>query len=136
MKPALNRGLRKMGRDLLQVIAAGGATALVTLITGHLHPELAVIVAFAFKLLVTFAQNTAETNGSIPVVLPSPGLVTTTTGGLVGTVVGTVDAVTSGTTQVVGDVVNTAGQAVGAVTGTVGGLLTDLTGVEDPEKGL
>jgi hypothetical protein len=140
MKPALNRGLRKLGRDLLQVIAAGGATAVVALITGHLHPEVAVIVAFAFKLLMVFAQNTLETNGSIPVILPSPGLVTTTTGGLVGKAVGTVDTVVQGAgatvagvgataaaaTQVVGAVVDTAGQVVGNVTGAVGGLLGDV----------
>lgn len=123
MGPALNRGLRKVGRDLLQVIAAGGATALVTMLTGHLNPELAVAVAFAFKLFVTFAQNTAETAGKIPVVLPSPGLVTTTAGGAVSKVVGTVDAVTEETGQVVGDVLNTAGVAVGGIAGVAGGLL-------------
>lgn len=123
MGPALNRGLRKVGRDLLQVIAAGGATAVVTMLTGHLNPELAVTVAFAFKLLMTFAQNTAETAGKIPVVLPSPGLVTTTAGGAVSKVVGTVDAVTEETGQVVGDVLNTAGVAVGGIAGVAGGLL-------------
>lgn len=123
MGPALNRGLRKVGRDLLQVIAAGGATAVVTMLTGHLNPELAVTVAFAFKLLMTFAQNTAETAGKIPVVLPSPGLVTTTAGGAVSKVVGTVDAVTEETGQVVGDVLNTAGVAVGGIAGAAGGLL-------------
>lgn len=127
MKPALDRGLRKAGRDLLQVVAAGGATALVTMLTGHLNPELAVAVAFAFKLLVTFAQNTAETAGKIPVVLPSPGLVTTTAGGAVSKVVGTVDTVAEGAGQVVGDVVDTAGKVVGGIAGTAGGL----TGEED-----
>jgi hypothetical protein len=126
MKPALNRGLRKVGRDLAQVVAAGGATAVVAMLTGHLHPEVAVIVAFGFKLLVTFLQNTGETAGAIPVLLPSPGLITTSAGGLVGKAVGTVDAVTEGTGSVVGEVLNTAGKAVGGVAGAVGGLLGDV----------
>lgn len=123
MKPALDRGLRKAGRDLLQVIAAGGATALVSMITGHLHPEIAVIVAFGFKVLTAFAQNTLETAGAIPVILPAAGLITTSAGGAIGKAVGTVDAVTAGTGQVVGEVLNTAGKAVGGVAGAVGGLL-------------
>lgn len=118
--PALNRGLRKTGRDLLQVIAAGGATAVFSLITGHLHPEVAVIVAFGFKLLTVFAQNTLETKGVIPTILPSPGLVTTSPGGLVGKVVGTVDTVADGGGGVVGNVLNTVGKVVGGVIGATG----------------
>jgi len=120
MTPALSRGLRKFGRDVLQVVAAGGATAVVGVLTGHLNPEVAVLVAFGFKVFVTFAQNTLETAGKIPVVLPSPGLVTTSAGGVASKVVGTVDAVTEGSAQVVGEVVNTAGQVVGAVAGAAG----------------
>jgi len=123
MKPALNRGLKKLGRDLLQVIAAGGAVGVITLITGHLDPAMAVIVAFGFKLLTVFAQNTLETKGTIPVFLPTPGLVTTAAGGTLGKAVGTVDAVTEGAGQVVGDVLDTTGKTVGGVVGAVGGLL-------------
>jgi hypothetical protein len=123
VNPALTRGSKKAFRDLLQVVAAGGATALVTMVTGHLHPEIAVLVAFAFKLFVTFAQNTLETSGAIPTILPTAGLVTTTTGGIVGKTVGTVDTVTAEGGQVVGDVLDKAGNAVGAVAGAVGGLI-------------
>lgn len=128
MKPALDRGLRKVGRDLLQVIAAGGAVGIVGLVTGHLSPEVAIIVAFGFKLLTVFAQNTLETAGKIPVLLPSPGLVTTTTGGLIGKAVGTVDTAVADSGQVVGDVVNTAGDVVGGVAGAVTGLLGGISG--------
>ena len=123
MKPALDRGLRKFGRDVLQVVAAGGATALVGVLTGHLNPEVAVMVAFGFKVFLVFAQNYLETSGKIPVVLPSPGLITTTTGGVLGKSVGTVDAVTGEAGTVVGEVVSTAGNVVGGVAGAAGDLV-------------
>lgn len=135
MGPALNRGFRKGGREIIQFIAAGGATALIGVLTGHLSPELVVIVGVLLKFFVTFSQNTLETAGKIPVLLPSAGLVTTTAGGAVSKVVGTVDTVvqaTTGTataaTQVVGDVVSTSGQVVGGVTGAVGGVVGGLLG--------
>lgn len=123
MKPALNRGLRKAGRALLQVVASGGATALVNMIVGGLSPTVAPVVGFAWLVFFTFLQNAGETKGIIPVILPSPGLVTTSAGGAVSKVVGTVDTVTEGTGQVVGDVLNTAGSVVGGIAGAAGGLL-------------
>lgn len=126
MKPALDRGLRKAGRAIFQMAAAGSLTALVDLLAHGLSPATASAVLIVWGVIVTFLHNYLETKGTIPVILPSPGLVTTAAGGAVGTAVGTVDAVTQGTTQVVGDVVNTAGQVVGGVVGTVGGLLGDV----------
>lgn len=130
MKPALDRGLRKLGRSVVQVIVSGGATALISLIVGGLSPGAAAGVAFGWYVLVVFLQNYGETAGKLPVLLPSPGLITTTPGGAVGTVVGTLDAITTpvlaGPTQVVGDVVSTAGKVVGGVAGTAGGLISDV----------
>jgi hypothetical protein len=137
MSPALSRGLRKAGRSILQLVAGGGATALVDLIAKGLSPATSAVLLTVFTTVAAFLHNYFETTGAIPAILPTPGLVTTgPSTGVVGSVVGTVDAVTTGATQVTGDVVNTAGKVVGGVTGTVGGLLTDLTGVEDPGKGL
>lgn len=127
--PAQSRGLRKAGRDIFQavlaVIAAGGGYALIDLIVDSVSPVIGVALALFFKILVTYAQNYLETRGSIPALLPTPGLITNDTGKTVDKVVGTVDVVadTAGAaTGVVGEVVNTAGNVVGAVTGTVTNL--------------
>lgn len=124
--PARSRGLRKATRDILQVVislvAAGGATAIIDLIVGSVDPVIGIILAFVFKILVTYAQNSLEARGSIPTLLPTPGLVTETTSGVVTTAVGTVDAVAESSTQVVGEVLNTAGKVVGGLTGAVSGL--------------
>lgn len=133
---ARSRGLRKATRDILQalvaVVGAGGAYALIELIVGTVHPSLGVILAFVFKILVTYAQNSMETRGTIPVFLPTPGVVTDgvhTTEQVVGTAVATVDSTVEETGELVGEVVSTAGRAagtvVGTVTGNVGGLLGD-----------
>lgn len=123
MSPALRRGLAKAGRTLLQVVAAGGLTALVDALAEDLDPTAQLAIAAGWLLVVTFAQNTLETAGKLPVLLPSPGLVTDTAGGAVTTAVGTVDAVVEAPGRVVGPVLDTAGRVVGGVTGAVGGLL-------------
>lgn len=139
MSPALNRGLRKLGRTVLQVIAAGGATALVDALANGLSPTARLAVATAWLLLVTFAQNTLETRGTIPTIFPAPGLiveapgkaVTKTVGTVtdaVGKVGGTVTAVVTESGQVVGDVVDTAGDVVGDVTGMVGDAVGGVGG--------
>lgn len=132
MKPALNRGLRKAARTLLQLAAAGGLTALVDLAAHGLAPEQAAAVMIVWGTLVAFLHNFLETKGVIGALLPTPGLVTTAPAGAVGKVVGTVDTVAQRTAttavSVVGDVVNTAGEVVGGVAGAAGGL---LKGVED-----
>lgn len=124
--PAASRGARKALRDAFQavvaVVAAGGASLVIDLVVGHVDPVVGVVLAFVFKIMVAYAQNYLETAGKVPAMLPSPGLVTTTAGGLSGKVVATVDTVvetTEGAAAVVGDVIDTAGKAVGAVTGIV-----------------
>lgn len=123
MQPAATRGLNKGLRTLLQTIAGGGLTALVSALAGGLNPSLGGLLIAAFTALVAYLQNYFESKGAIPTILPTPGLITTTTGGLLGKAVGTIDAVTTGGsdnedpgTGVIGDVLNTAGDLVGSVT--------------------
>lgn len=129
MSPALSRGLRKAGRSILQLVAGGGLTALVTILAHGLNPGTEGLIMAAFTALVAFLHNFLETGGTIPTILPTPGLVTTTPStGVVAKTVGTVDTVTAGAGQVVGDVVSTAGNVVGGVAGTAGGLLGAVGG--------
>lgn len=128
MAAAGSRGLRKGIRGLMQTIAGGGLTALVALLAGGLSPFLSSLLTVGFGALAAFLQNYLETAGKIPTLLPTPGLVTTTAGGLVAKTVGTVDAVATDATTVVGDVVSTTGQVVGGVVGTVTDLTSDLSG--------
>lgn len=142
--PALDRGLRKGGRALLQMTAAGSLTVLVDLLAHGLSPATAGVVLAVWGVLVTFLHNYLETKGVIPAILPAAGLITTTAGGAISKVVGTVDAVTGtqvtqtvgdavqGTTQVVGQVLDTAGQLIGSVGGTAQGLLTGALGTVLP----
>lgn len=110
MTPAFQRGVRKAARTLLQVIAAGGLTALVNALAEGLPATANLAVAAGWLLVVTFAQNMLETQGSIPTVLPAPGLVTMKPGAVVTRTVGTVGSATA--------------RAGGAVAGTV----ADVTG--------
>jgi uncharacterized membrane protein YjjP (DUF1212 family) len=126
MNPAQDRGVRKASRDIVQalvaVVGAGGAYALIDLIVGSVNPAYGIMLAFFFKILVTYAQNYLETKGKIPVLLPSPGLLTTEAGGALGMVVGTVDTVADTSTSVVGEVLDVTGGVVGGIAGAVGSL--------------
>lgn len=123
MTPAGSRGLRKATRDLFQsvlaVVAGGGSYALLEVIVGSVSPVWGVMLAFAFKVLVAYAQNYLETCGKIPAMLPSPGLVTTEPGGLTGKVVATVDTALEAPGKVAGPVLGAAGNVLGAVAGTL-----------------
>jgi hypothetical protein len=135
----VTRGVRKAIRDLVQVaiavVGAGGATALLDALVDSVDPAVGVVLAFVFKVLIAYAQNTLESRGRIPVLLPSPGLVTTGTGTLqraVGAVVPQVEAAVQTTVEgvatteqrIAGPVLDNAGRVVGAVTG----VATDLLG--------
>lgn len=130
--PAQSRGARKGVRDAIQavlaVVAAGGATALIELVVDQLNPAYGVLMAFAFKIVIAYAQNYLETAGKIPVLLPTPGLVSAVLDPVKGAVTdatplvapaaaATVDAVTDAAGKVTGDVVDIAGGVVGEVTG-------------------
>jgi polysaccharide pyruvyl transferase WcaK-like protein len=122
VSPALTRGLKKAARSILQLVAGGALTALVAALAHGLSPDVEAVVMAAWTVLVALLQNTAETKGIIPVVLPTAGLVTTTAGGAVTSAVGTADTVVQAGGQVVADVVSTAGKVVGGIAGPVGDL--------------
>lgn len=71
MTAALSRGWRKAARTVLQLAAGGALTALVAAIAGGLSNEAQGLVMAAWTVVVTFAQNTLETQGTIPTLLPT-----------------------------------------------------------------
>lgn len=125
MSPAWRRGWRKGARTLIQLVAGGALTALVTAVAGGLSPQTAALVMGAWTVVVATAQNVAETAGKIPAILPSPGLVAATEKA-VAPVVGTVDAVA----EKVGGAV---GEVTGVVESTAGELLGEVVDVDHEE---
>lgn len=119
MSPAFYRGWRKGARSAIQLIAGGALTALVTAVAGGLSPTTAAIVLGAWTVVVAVAQNTAETAGKIPVLLPTPGLVPSVAPVLT-PVVGTVETAVEQIGDSVGDV-------TGTVTDIAGGLIGEVT---------
>lgn len=132
-KVAWSRGFRKAIRTVIHMAAGGALTALVDLVVHGLAPAQAAAIMIVWSALVTFLHNFYETEGVIPALLPTPGLLTTDKSDAVVTkVIGTVDTVTGPAmktgTKVLGDVITSAGGVVGTVTGTTKGV---LKGVED-----
>lgn len=123
MNPAATRGLKKAGRTLIQMAGAGSLTAAFTVLAHGLSPEQQATMMVFWGVVVTFVHNYLETKGVIPTLLPTAGLVTTTTGGLLGKALGTVDTAVNETGTVAGTVISTAGEAVGGVTGLATALL-------------
>lgn len=115
MTPGLTRGLKKGLRTVAQVIAAGGLTALVAAIADGLSPKTAALLIGAFTALVAFSQNWAEGSGALPVLLPTPAIVSSPTTGAVATV----DAAADRAGTITGDVVDPQGEVVGEVVGQV-----------------
>jgi len=71
MSPALRRGIRKALRTVVQLVAGGALTALVSMVAGGLSAAAQGTVMAAWTALVALAQNTAETAGKIPTLLPT-----------------------------------------------------------------
>lgn len=121
--PAWHRGWRKAARSLAQLIVAGGLTAAVNQIADGLAPNAKVYVLAGWAVLIALLQNTLETSGTIPTLLPTPGLVPsvgTVSGRTVGTVETTIDTVGDTVGDVAGTVTDTAGELMGEVTGAAG----------------
>lgn len=136
MNQALSRGVKKGLRTLVQLAVGGGLTAAVNSWANGLDPAVQVYVLTGWTVLLALLQNTLETKGVIPTLLPTVGLITRETGGVLQKAVGAVDTVAIEGGQVVGDVINTSGKVVGGVVGTAGGLLGGLSGIpEDVETG-
>jgi hypothetical protein len=112
MSPALNRGLRKGLRTLGQLAVGGALTAAVNVFTDGLTANNKVLVMTAWTVVIAMMQNAAEAAGKVPVLLPTPSLVTDAPGKLVGK---------AGAVVEMG--VDTAGDLVGEVTDVVGDVL-------------
>lgn len=72
--PAASRGWRKGARTVVQTIAGGGLTALVTALAGGLSPQASVVLMAVFTAVAALAQNYLEASGKLPVLLPTPAL--------------------------------------------------------------
>lgn len=122
------RGWRKAVRTGAQLVAAGALTAAVNTFADGLAPNTKVYVLAGWTVLVALAQNTLETSGRIPTLLPTPGLVPSVApvaGRAVGVVETTIDTVGDAIGDVEGIVEDTAGELLGVV----------LPADEDEEEG-
>lgn len=69
----MNDALKRAIRTLLQLIAAGGLTAVVNTFADGLTASQATLVLAGWGFFVSWAQNTLEDHGKVPAVLkPSP----------------------------------------------------------------
>lgn len=133
---AQSRGLRKLGRTIVQWAASIGTTGLTLVMAEAIGvsfgPAAAVIFQAFWLFVYTFAQNALETAGKIPVLLPSPGLVSNvlTPIGAVTDVTPLIAPVTAATVDAVAD---TAGGVVGTVTDLAGDVVGTVTGQLTPE---
>lgn len=64
----MNRTVSRGLRTLLQLVAAGGLTALINAVAEGLAPNVKAIVLACSALAVTLAQNLLETAGKVPTV--------------------------------------------------------------------
>lgn len=67
----MNRATRKALRTLLQLIASGGLTVLVSAVAEGLSPTSAGLVLALNTVAVTFLQNLLEAEGVVPTLLPT-----------------------------------------------------------------
>lgn len=81
MSPAISRGIRKGLRTLAQLAAGGALTALISAVAGGLPAATQGLVMAAWTALVAFAQNSLETAGTIPTLLPTAAPAAAVTGG-------------------------------------------------------
>lgn len=116
--PAWHRGWRKAVRTVVQLAASGALTAAVNQIADGLAPNSKVYVLAGWTILLALLQNSFETAGKIPVLLPTPGLVPS-----VGPVATTAVGVVETTVDHVGDLV---GDVTGTVEDVAGGLLGEV----------
>lgn len=122
MSPAWSRGWKKAVRTVIQLIAGGALTAAVNQFSDGLAPNIKPMVLAAFTVLITLCQNTLEANGSIPTLLPTPGLVPSV-GAVLGHAVGTVET----EVEQIGD---TVGELTGTVESQAGELLGEVVDVD------
>jgi hypothetical protein len=76
----MSDALRRAGRTLLQLIAAGGLTALIAALVDGLDTKAATLTLAGWTVFVTYVQNLLEDKGTLhPVLGTKPDTATTTT---------------------------------------------------------
>lgn len=65
----MSRALRRGARTLLQLVAAGGLTAVIAALA-DLAPNAKALILAGGTLLIAVAQNALESSGAVPEVLP------------------------------------------------------------------
>ena len=136
---AQSRGLRKGTRDALQavvaIVAAGGATAVIELVVDSVSPAVGVLMAFGFKVVIAYLQNYLETAGKIPVLLPTPGLVSAVLSPVADAAKDTTPLVAPAAGATVDATSDIAGVVTGEVTDLDGGVVGTVEGQLDEDKG-
>lgn len=66
----MNRAVSKAGRTTAQLLVSAGFTTIVNQFADGLTPNWKAVVLAVFMVLVTFAQNFLEENGTVPELLP------------------------------------------------------------------
>jgi len=131
--PAQCRGIRKGLRDALQaaiaVVAAGGATVAFETFVGTLAPAYSGLLAVAFKIFIAYLQNYLETAGKIPVLLPTPGLVSPVLAPVTDAVKDITPIVAPAAEAVIDAVVDPVEGIVGTVTDLTGDVVGKVTGL-------
>jgi hypothetical protein len=114
-------------------MATGGAlTALVNLLANGLSPSLAGGIMIVWSAFIAFLQNFLEGSGKIPVLLPTPALVTPILPAATGAVTGVAPIVAPAPAATVDAVVDKTGKVVGEVTDLTGGVIGTVTGEIPP----
>ena len=133
MSIAFIRGWRKGVRSFLQTLAGGGFTGVIALLAGGLSPLMASILTIGSGAIIAYLQNYLESAGKIPILLPTPGLVSPVMAPTVADPViappaaATVDAVVDGSGNVTGNVVAVdSGTVIGTVSGEVPEASSDM----------
>jgi hypothetical protein len=106
MSPALNRGLRKGLRTLLQLAVGGALTAAVTVLADGLAPNTKVLVMTGWTVVVALLQNTLESAGTVPTLLPTPAIVTKAPEAVAATAGAVVEMTVKETGDIVGEVLD------------------------------
>lgn len=132
MSPALHRAVKKGLRTVVQLVVGGALTAAVNQFADGLEPNVKVYVLAGWTVLIAVLQNGLEAKGSIPVLLPTVGIVPST-GKLLGRAVGTVDTTVEAVGGAVGDVSGVVEGVRGELIGEVEGIFgeTDLGDIDD-----
>lgn len=106
MSVALQRGTKKAVRTLLQLAVGGALTAAVNVLADGLSANNKVLVMTAWTVAIAFAQNTAETAGKVPTLLPTPTVVVPDPTKIVQPAVAVLDTAVDAVGDIVGEVLD------------------------------